>query len=81
MAPLAPHTALCRLVFVPTNLAIDDALLDRAKRLGHHRSKRETVNVALREYVRRREILRILDSFGTIEFDSSWDHKRERRSR
>ena len=62
-----------------TNLAIDDELLARAKRLGKHKTKRETVNVALREYVRRRELLRVLDAFGTIEFDPSWDYKRERR--
>jgi len=66
---------------VPTNLAIDDALLARAKRLGKHRSKRETVNIALREYVRRREMLKVLEAFGTIEFASSWDYKRERRRR
>ena len=63
---------------MPRNLAIDDDLLERAKRLGHHRSKRETVNVALREYVRRRELLKVLDAFGTIDFDPAWDHKRER---
>jgi Arc/MetJ family transcription regulator len=63
---------------VPTNLAIDDELLERAKRLGHHRSKRETVNVALREYVRRRELLKALEAFGTIDFDPGSDYKRER---
>jgi Arc/MetJ family transcription regulator len=66
---------------VPTNLAIDDELLERAKRLGKHRTKREAVNVALREYVRRRELLKVLDAFGTIEFDPAWDFKRERRKR
>jgi Arc/MetJ family transcription regulator len=72
---------MCRLFVVPTNLAIDDKLLEQAKRLGKHRSKRETVNVALREYVRRREMLKLLDAFGTIELDPSWDHKRARRKR
>lgn len=66
---------------MPTNLAIDDELLDRAKRLGKHKSKRETVNVALREYVRRRELLRILDAFGTIDLDPSWDYKTARRQK
>jgi Arc/MetJ family transcription regulator len=72
---------MCRLVFVPTNLAIDDDLLERAKRLGRHRSKRETVNVALREYVRRREMVKLLEAFGTIELDPAWDYKRARRKR
>jgi Arc/MetJ family transcription regulator len=66
---------------VPTNLAIDDDLLERAKRLGHHASKRETVNVALREYIRRRELLKVLESFGTIDFDPAWNYKRDRRRR
>jgi Arc/MetJ family transcription regulator len=66
---------------VPTNLAIDDALLAQAKRLGKHASKRETVNVALREYVRRRKMLELLEAFGTIEFASSWDYKSDRRRR
>lgn len=76
------HTLRCvELPLVPTNLAIDDNLLERAKRLGKHRSKRETVNVALREYVRRREMLKLLDAFGTVELDPTWDYKRERRKR
>lgn len=66
---------------MPTNLAIDDELLERAKKLGGHKTKRETVNVALREYIRRRQLLKILNAFGTIDFDPTWDYKRERRGR
>jgi len=72
---------MCRLFLLPTNLAIDDDLLKRAKRLGRHRSKRETVNVALREYVRRREMVKLLEAFGTIELDPAWDYKSARRKR
>ena len=66
---------------MPTNLAIDDELLERAKKLGGHRTKREAVNVALREYVRRRDLLKVIELFGTIEFDPRWDYKAERRKR
>jgi Arc/MetJ family transcription regulator len=66
---------------VATNLAIDDALLERAKRLGHHRTKREAVNVALREYVRNKELAKVVEAFGTIDFDPGWDPKAERRRR
>ena len=66
---------------MPTKLPIDDDLLERAKRLGHHASKRETVNVALREYIRRRELLKVIESFGTVDFDPGWDYKRDRRRR
>jgi hypothetical protein len=40
---------------MPTNLAIDDELLAEALRVGGRRTKRETVNEALAEYVRRRK--------------------------
>ena len=64
-----------------TNLAIDDRLLERAQRIGQHRTKRETVNAALREYVRRRRQLAFLDAIGTVDFDPAWDHRRERAKR
>lgn len=66
---------------MPTNLAIDDRLIAEAQRLGHHRTKKETVNAALDEYVQRRKQRQILKLFGAIEYDPSCDHKRERRKR
>jgi len=66
---------------MPTNLAIDDRLLEEAQRLGRHRTKKEAVNVALDEYVRRRKQQEILSLFGSIEYDRSYDYKRERRSK
>jgi len=66
---------------VPTNLAIDDRLIDEAKKLGRHRTKKETVTAALDEYIRRRKQQQILSLFGTIEYDPAYDHKRERRSK
>ena len=66
---------------MPTNLAIDDALLERALRAGGHRTKRATVNEALREYVARRRRRRALKAFGTLDFDRTWDYKRARRKR
>lgn len=42
---------------MPTNLHIDTALLNQAKLLGHHRTKRDAVNEALREYVEYRKRL------------------------
>lgn len=63
---------------MPTNLAIDDKLLREAQRLGKKRTKRETVNEALKEYVQRRKRLGILDLFGKIDYDPSYDYKAER---
>ncbi len=64
---------------MPSNLAIDDQLLEQAKKVGGHRTKRETVNEALLEYIQRRKRRAILDLFGQIDFDRGYDYKRARR--
>lgn len=66
---------------VPTNLAIDDSLLEEALRLGKHRTKRATVNEALKEYVERRRQLEILELFGQIDYDPAYDYKKQRTRR
>lgn len=62
-----------------TNLALDDNLIEEARRAGHHKTKREAVSAALEEYIRRRKQLRILGAFGKFDFDPSYDYKAERR--
>jgi len=64
---------------VATNLDIDPRLLEKARRLGGHRTKRAAVQEALEEYVRRREQMKIIDLFGTVEFDPRYDYKRQRK--
>ncbi len=64
-----------------TNLDLDDKLVEEAKRLGKHRSKRAAVNEALAEYVASRKRRRILDLFGTLEWDPKYDYKAERGRR
>jgi Arc/MetJ family transcription regulator len=66
---------------MPTNLAIDDRLLEKAKRIGGHRTKKATVTEALEEYIRYRQRLKAVEAFGTIDFDPKFDYKRERRRR
>ncbi len=66
---------------MPSNLAIDDKLLDQAKTVGGYRTKRETVNEALREFIQRRQRVELVKLFGKIEYDSRYDYKRERRRR
>ena len=64
---------------MPTNLAIDDDLLNEAQQAGGHRTKKDTVNEALREYVQRRRQAKVVNLFGKIEFDSGYDYKKQRR--
>ncbi len=62
-----------------TNLAIDQELLAEALAIGKLKTKKATVNEALREFVQRRKRLEILDIFGTIDFDPDYDYKEERQ--
>ncbi|MBD3391881.1 MAG: type II toxin-antitoxin system VapB family antitoxin [Chitinivibrionales bacterium] len=64
-----------------TNLALDDNLLNQAMKIGRGRTKRETVTIALKEFIERRRQKRILDLQGKIGFREDWDHKKDRRER
>jgi Arc/MetJ family transcription regulator len=66
---------------MPTNLAIDEELLERALSAGGYRTKRETVNEALREFVQRRKRLELVKLLGKIDYDRRYDYKKERRRR
>jgi Arc/MetJ family transcription regulator len=66
---------------MPTNLAIDDQLLDQARSVGGYRTKRETVNEALREFIQRRQRLELAKLAGKVAYDGQYDYKRERRAR
>ena len=62
-----------------TNLAIDDRLLEEALRVGGHRTKKATVTEALEEYIQHRKQVKILELFGTVDFDRAYDYKKQRR--
>jgi hypothetical protein len=62
-----------------TNLAIDDRLIDEARRIGHHKTKKEAVSAALKEYIDRRKQMEILKLFGTIDYDPSFDLRKMRQ--
>jgi hypothetical protein len=64
-----------------TNLAIDDKLLEAAVAIGGHTTKKAAVTEALREYIQRRRQLKIIDAFGGIDMDPTYDYKRQRRRR
>jgi len=62
-----------------TNLAIDDRRIAEARKSAKHKTKKEAVTTALREYIQRHRQRRILEAFGTFDFDPSYDYKAERR--
>lgn len=61
-----------------TNLAIDDKLLNEALKIGHFKSKKETVNTALLEFIQKRRQKDIISFFGRIDFDEQYDYKKSR---
>lgn len=71
----------CRGLHMPTNLNLDDALLEEAVKLSGKRTKRDAVNAALQEFVSRRKQRRVLELFGKLEWDPRFDYKKERERR
>lgn len=61
-----------------TNLAIDDQLIEEARSIGQHRTKKGAVTEALQEYIQRRKQVEAIKIFGTIEYDTDYDYKKQR---
>jgi len=64
---------------MPTNLAIDDKLIEEARLVGQHRTKKAVVTEALHEYIQRRKQIEIINLFGTIEYESHYNYKEQRK--
>jgi Arc/MetJ family transcription regulator len=60
---------------MPTNLALDDNLIEEARKIGQHKTKREAVTAALKEYIKYRKQLKMLSLAGTVDFDPGFDYK------
>ena len=63
-----------------TNLAIDPNLLRKALEISGLKTKKDTVNMALKEFINRRKQLEILKIFGKMDPDPNYNYK-EGRSR
>ena len=61
-----------------TNLSINDELLDFALKIGGYKTKKDTVNAALQEFVQKRKSEELIELFGKIEIDDSYDYKKAR---
>ncbi len=61
-----------------TNLQLDDRLIREAVSLGKHPTKKAAVTQALTEYIRHLRQQRILNVFGTVDFDPEYDYKKQR---
>ena len=62
-----------------TNLQIDDRLIQKAVKLGGHKTKKAAVTQALVEYIQHLEQLKIFSLFGKVEYDESFNYKEQRK--
>lgn len=63
---------------MPTNLAIDNQLIEEARKISGLKTKKDVVTEALKEFIQRRKQMEIIDLFGKIDFDSEYDYKDQR---
>ncbi|SEH21232.1 MULTISPECIES: type II toxin-antitoxin system VapB family antitoxin [unclassified Selenomonas] len=61
-----------------TNLALDSNLLNQAVRVGGLKTQHETITLALKEFIQRRQAENLIAAFGTVDFDETYDYKTER---
>ncbi|MEE9279331.1 MAG: type II toxin-antitoxin system VapB family antitoxin [Myxococcota bacterium] len=61
-----------------TNLDLDPELVERALALSDATTKKAAVTSALLEFIARREQRKLLELFGKLEWDASYNDKRER---
>jgi hypothetical protein len=61
-----------------TNLAIDDRLIVEAKKLSGLKTKKDAVTQALKEFIQRHRQAHIIDLFGKIDFDPTYNYKKHR---
>ncbi|CAG0943205.1 MAG: hypothetical protein A3K04_03605 [Gallionellales bacterium RBG_16_56_9] len=65
-----------------TNIDIDDKLMQEAMCSGGFKTKKETVEAALKMLsARRASYQKLLNLFGKVEFDPDYDYKAMRESR
>ena len=64
-----------------TNVVLDDDLINEAIKLSEVKTKKDIINVALREFVATRKRSNLLELEGKIEFSDNYDHKALREGR
>lgn len=65
---------------MPTNLTIDDELLEKARIIGKHRTKKAVVTEALKEYIEKRNQIKIFELFGSVVYEPGFDYKAQRKT-
>ena len=64
-----------------TNLSLDPKLLERTLRVSGEKTKKAAVTKALMEFIARHEQQRITKLFGKLEWDVTYEYKKDRSRR
>jgi Arc/MetJ family transcription regulator len=64
-----------------TNIVLDDKVMVEATKITGKRTKREVIDIALREFVQNHTRKNLSDLVGTIEFFDGYDYKAMRSAR
>ena len=69
---------MCDVLHMSTNLSIDPELIDKALEVSGEKTKKAAVTQALVEFIARRERAKVKELFGQLEWDDTYDYKKER---
>ena len=61
-----------------TNIDLDINLVKEAFQYSSAKTKKELIHLALKEYIKQKRRLNLLDLEGKIKFEESYDHKQMR---
>lgn len=61
------------------SLNLDETLVQQALEIDESSNLETVIETALREYIQRRQRAKILDLFGTIDYDHTYNYKAQRQ--
>ena len=61
-----------------TNLYIDDTLLKKAYSIGRLKTQKDTVKVALEEFIAKRKTEEVIKMFHTVNYSPDYNYKKLR---
>ena len=64
-----------------THLAIDSRLIETARKLGGQKTNEAVVTEALLDYIQKRQQAKIVQLFGTVDYDADYDFRAARQQR
>lgn len=69
---------MCEEAHMATNLSLDPKLIERALEVSGERTKKAAVTRALEEFIARRRRKSLIELMGKLEWDTGYDHKKDR---